>query len=286
MICVCTSPEDTTTAEHQDHVLDASDQLLCLVDQDGRLSDIGAGAAELLGWDAAHRGRPLQDTVHPEDAPRLLLALGHSWADRRSAVIDLRIRGRTGDWDAVRCQVSPLGDNDPPRYAMAIRLSELDEGSATERASRLEGHLWRIALEVQAARIADRSSLREAWWTDPATRRAGGGDRHHRPGAGDHREHGAQSPLRHLRKVWGALPGRADVPTDAPERVIQEHGHRQMPRESNPQSIATGHSRADSGVWTGDTGHSPVLVRLDPSPLWRSRRLGNSRYDGFSTVGG
>jgi DNA-binding CsgD family transcriptional regulator len=168
MLCACTSPEDTTTAEHQDHVLDASDQLLCLVDHDGRLSDIGAGAAELLGWDAAHRGTPLQDAVHPEDAPRLLLALGHSWADRRNAVLDLRIRGRSGEWDQVRCQVSPLGEDDPPRYAMAIRLSELDEGSATERASRLEGHLWRIALEVQAARIADRSSLREAWWTDPA----------------------------------------------------------------------------------------------------------------------
>ncbi|MCW2573455.1 MAG: Response regulator containing a CheY-like receiver domain and an DNA-binding domain [Frankiales bacterium] len=149
-------------------MLDASDQLLCLVDHDGRLADIGAGADELLGWEATHRGTPIQDGVHPEDAPRLMLALGHSWSDRRTAVLELRMRGRTGDWDRVRCQISPLGEHDPPRYAMAIRLSEMDEETTADRATRFEGHLWRIALELQAARIGDRSSLRDAWWADPA----------------------------------------------------------------------------------------------------------------------
>jgi DNA-binding NarL/FixJ family response regulator len=157
-----TTPSQDPSADH-----DTSQQLLCLVDAAGRLSDIGAGAAELLGWEAAHRGSPLQDAVHPVDAPRLMDALGQSAADRRAEILDLRMRGRSGGWTRVRCQVSPLADHDPPQFALAIRLSPSDDESSSERASRLEGHLWRIALEVQAARIGDRSSLREAWWAAP-----------------------------------------------------------------------------------------------------------------------
>jgi DNA-binding CsgD family transcriptional regulator len=138
-----------------------------VVDSTGRLADIGAGADELLGWEPSRRGSPILDTVHPDDAPRLMVALGHSAADRRAAVLDLRMRGRTGEWDRVRCQVSPLADREPPRYALAIRLSSTDREASAERAARFEGHLWRIALEVQAARIGDRASLRDAWWTAP-----------------------------------------------------------------------------------------------------------------------
>jgi DNA-binding NarL/FixJ family response regulator len=36
-----------------------------------------------------------------------------------------------------------------------------------ERVSGLEHHLWRIALEVQAAGIGDRPDLGDTWWADP-----------------------------------------------------------------------------------------------------------------------
>ena len=39
-----------------------------------------------------------------------------------------------------------------------------------ERATALEGHLWRIAMEVQAANIGHRPGLSDAWWNDPALR--------------------------------------------------------------------------------------------------------------------
>jgi DNA-binding CsgD family transcriptional regulator len=158
----------TNPEQYDESQLDVSQQVLCVVDHDGRLSDIGAGGHELLGWGPASRGTPVQDLVDPRDAPRLMTALTHSGADRRTAILDLRVRGRSGGWIRVRCQVSPFHDSEPPRYAMAIRLSPTDAEPARERASRFEGHLWRIALEVQAARIGDRSSLREAWWADPA----------------------------------------------------------------------------------------------------------------------
>lgn len=147
--------------------LDAGQQLLCLVDEAGRLSGIGAGAAELLGWDGSRRGTSLLDAVHPDDAPRLVLALGRSAAARRAAVLRLRMHGRTRDWLQVRCEVSALKDHEPPRFVVALRLSPTEAESTAERASRLEGHLWRIALEVQAARIGDRSTLGDAWWADP-----------------------------------------------------------------------------------------------------------------------
>jgi PAS domain S-box-containing protein len=148
--------------------VDASRLAVCVVGQDGRLSEISADADEVLGWDATQRGMAVHDAVHPEDASLLMLALGRSAADRRTVSVSLRMRGRTGQWTPVRCEVSPLGDDNPPRYAMAIRPSRTDEEPVGERASRLEGHLWRIAREVQAAGIGNRPGLGEAWWTDPS----------------------------------------------------------------------------------------------------------------------
>lgn len=155
-----------TTPAHDDFELDAGHQLLCVVDAQGRLSEIGAGA-DMLGWGPSQRWTPVQDAVHPADAPRLMVALSLSAADRRAAILDLRMRRPGGEWIRVRCQVSPLAGHEPPRYALALRLSPTEGEAAAERAALLEGHLWRIALEVQAAGIGLRSSIHEAWWSAP-----------------------------------------------------------------------------------------------------------------------
>lgn len=147
----------------------AARQLLCVVDASSRVSAFGTGARELLGWKTARLGSPLQDVVHPQDAPRLMLTLSHSASDGQEHVLDLRMRGSNGSWVPARCQLSPLEGQEQARYAIAIRLvaDEEQEEAASERASRLESHLWRIALEVHAARIGERASLREAWWAMP-----------------------------------------------------------------------------------------------------------------------
>ncbi|MDX6288193.1 MAG: hypothetical protein QOG53_3678 [Frankiales bacterium] len=46
-------------------------------------------------------------------------------------------------------------------------LTAVNEG-LRQRVSVLEEHLWRIALEVRAARIGVRPELGEEWWSDPA----------------------------------------------------------------------------------------------------------------------
>src|SRR5437870_6517000 len=65
-------------------------------------------------------GLPLQSVVHPDDAPLLLLALGRSSVERRGVATGLRVRSRDGAWTPVRCEVSPLCEHNPPRFAVAM----------------------------------------------------------------------------------------------------------------------------------------------------------------------
>jgi DNA-binding CsgD family transcriptional regulator len=146
---------------------DASRQLLCVVDAGSRVSAVGAGASGLLGWRGPPVDSRLRDVVHPGDAPRLMRGLSRTGTGRREQVLDLRVRGIGGGWVPARCQLSPLEGQEPLRYVVAIRLSSPGAEDASVRATRLEAHLWRIALEVLAAGIADRTSLPEAWWAVP-----------------------------------------------------------------------------------------------------------------------
>ena len=161
------------------------------LDHEWRFSGISPDARACFGWNPAeYRGTALQSVVHPEDAPLLLLALGRSGVDRRGVATVVRVRSESapssngsseapsaasspgGAWVPVRCEVSPLCDHNPPRFAVAMWV--LDAGRDTEspeqRAARLEDHLWRIALEIAAAGIGDAPTSGEMWWSDPALR--------------------------------------------------------------------------------------------------------------------
>jgi DNA-binding CsgD family transcriptional regulator len=143
------------------------------LDHDWRFSELSPDAAELLGWNLEdYRGSPLQRAVHPDDVPLLLLTLGRSAAERRAVATRLRVRGPGDEWTLVRCTVSPLCDHTPARFGLGLWLLPRSDDleTATERASRLEGHLWRIAAEVQAAGISDLPNSAGSWWADPVLR--------------------------------------------------------------------------------------------------------------------
>jgi DNA-binding CsgD family transcriptional regulator len=71
----------------------------------------------------------------------------------------------------VRLTVSPLGEHNPSRFALTLWFLPADEDAgASDRESRLEGHLWRIAVEVQAAGLGDLAATGDAWWANPAVR--------------------------------------------------------------------------------------------------------------------
>jgi DNA-binding CsgD family transcriptional regulator len=154
-------------------ILDPRSLAFGVVDHDWRISDLSADAAELLDWDVGDSLRtPLQAMVHPDDVSLLLLTLGRSGAERRAAVTRLRVRDAEGGWTPVRLAVSPLCDHHPSRYAVAFSVHREgdDSESASERASRLEGHIWRIAVEAQSAGIADLPRSSRGWWADPTLR--------------------------------------------------------------------------------------------------------------------
>jgi DNA-binding CsgD family transcriptional regulator len=143
------------------------------LDHNWRFSEISSDAALLLGWEPQHcRGTPLLAKVHPNDAPLLLLTLGRSAIDHRGATTLLRVRAHEGAWLDVRVCVSPLCEHNPPRFAVAIWTPTTRSAaeSSDERAARLEGHLWRIALELQAANLGRVQTIDPAWWTHPALR--------------------------------------------------------------------------------------------------------------------
>jgi DNA-binding CsgD family transcriptional regulator/PAS domain-containing protein len=182
--------------------LDASRLVLGAVDHDWRFSEISPDATTWFGWSLDEcRGTALQSVVHPDDAPLLLLALGRAGVDRRGVATMVRVRchamstleSSSDDssedslevssgsceerslhpvWVPVRCDVSPLCDHNPARFAVAMWVLDTDSDteSAEQRAARLEDHLWRIALEIAAAGIGDAPTSGEMWWGDPALR--------------------------------------------------------------------------------------------------------------------
>jgi DNA-binding CsgD family transcriptional regulator len=128
------------------------------VDHNWRFSDMSADAAELLGREVPDwRGTPLQSVVHPQDTSLLLLALGRSGDERRAATTCLRVRDSDGGWTLARLALSPLCNHNPARFAVVFWSVPCRENpeSPDDRASRLEDHLWRIAMELEAAGISD-----------------------------------------------------------------------------------------------------------------------------------
>jgi PAS domain S-box-containing protein len=141
------------------------------LDHEWRVRDASPDGARLLGWDAeTFIGSAFQTIVHPDDVPLLLLTLGRSSSDGCSVATRVRVRSG-GQWIPVRCAVSPLCEHNPPRYSFGLWMYAEDEGASDgDRAAYLEGHLSRIAAEVEAAGISDLPRVGDAWWADPALR--------------------------------------------------------------------------------------------------------------------
>ena len=142
------------------------------VDHAWTFQEISADAIELLGWNPEEqRGTPLVRLVHPNDAPALMLCLARSTAERRGMSTRIQVQGPGDAWIPVYCELSPLCEHTPPSFAVVMRraVEETQAEQAHTRAARLEQHLWRIGMEVQAAGVIATPAI-EAWWADPALR--------------------------------------------------------------------------------------------------------------------
>jgi PAS domain-containing protein/DNA-binding CsgD family transcriptional regulator len=123
---------------------------------DTTIKRISAESAEILGDSPANLiGSPLIDSLHPEDVAAFLLALGRALEDNAGVGMHVRVKRAPRGFAAIRILVTPTTGPTSRRFGVVFAPEEASEDRAADRVSELEDHLWRIAIEVQAAGVAD-----------------------------------------------------------------------------------------------------------------------------------
>jgi PAS domain-containing protein/DNA-binding CsgD family transcriptional regulator len=123
---------------------------------DTTIKRISAESAEILGDSPAKLiGTPLVDALHPEDVAAFLLALGRALEDNAGVGMHVRVRRAPQGYTPIRILVTPTAGPTSTRFGVVFAPEDGAADRVADRVSELEDHLWRIALEVQAAGVAD-----------------------------------------------------------------------------------------------------------------------------------
>jgi DNA-binding CsgD family transcriptional regulator len=123
---------------------------------DTTIKRISAESAEILGDSPANLiGSPLVDRLHPEDVAAFLLALGRALEDHAGVGMHVRVKRAPHGYASIRILVTPTAGPTSTRFGVVFAPEEDAMDHTADRVSELEDHLWRIAIEVQAAGVAD-----------------------------------------------------------------------------------------------------------------------------------
>jgi PAS domain-containing protein/DNA-binding CsgD family transcriptional regulator len=123
---------------------------------DTTIKRISSESAEILGDTPANLiGSPLIDTLHPEDVAAFLLALGRALEDNAGVGMHVRVKRLPQGFTSIRILVTPTAGPTSTRFGVVFAAEDGSNDRAADRVSELENHLWRIAIEVQAAGVAD-----------------------------------------------------------------------------------------------------------------------------------
>ena len=123
---------------------------------DTTIKRISAESAEILGDSPANLiGSPLIDALHPEDVAAFLLALGRALEDNTGVGMHIRVRRIPDGFTAIRILVTPTAGPTTTRFGVVFAPEIAASDRTADRVNELEDHLWRIAVEVQAAGVAD-----------------------------------------------------------------------------------------------------------------------------------
>jgi PAS domain S-box-containing protein len=122
------------------------------LDSHWRVEQIDTDDDQVLGYRPAELvGASLIALVHPDDLAVLMLVFA-----RATTGVDvreqLRLRHRDGTWRAVTVLISSLEGDGPVLFSLALADADVS-ASLGSRVRRLEHHLMRIALELQAAGV-------------------------------------------------------------------------------------------------------------------------------------
>jgi DNA-binding CsgD family transcriptional regulator/PAS domain-containing protein len=133
------------------------------VDRDWRIERLSSDVKDVLGYEPKTVvGTPFTQWVHPEDAGHLLIGIGRALEDHATVTVRVRVRHANESWCPMVATIIPLiGPGPEPEFAFMVRpVDEADinvpEGSenSADRIAALEHRLRRIAIELEAAGIA------------------------------------------------------------------------------------------------------------------------------------
>ncbi len=126
------------------------------LDLDMRMQRLGNDIVELLGEEPETMlGQPLVERLHRDDVGAFLLGLGRAMADDNGTAMHVRIRHANGDFIPIRLVVTPTSGEPGTTRLGIVMTTEHSDSANDARVGELERHLWRIALEVQAAGVVD-----------------------------------------------------------------------------------------------------------------------------------
>jgi DNA-binding CsgD family transcriptional regulator len=128
-----------------------------VIDASWHMERLSPRIGELLGVPAdALRGRALTDLIHPDDLTLAFAAVARAFCDEAPVGLQLRLRAGTGEWRTVSVVFAPLDETDVhvgfAMHAASTRSSA--NVTAAARVAVLEGHLRRIAHEIEASGVA------------------------------------------------------------------------------------------------------------------------------------
>jgi DNA-binding CsgD family transcriptional regulator len=137
--------------------------LVGTVDRDWHIARLSSDVKGVLGFDPkAIIGTPFTHWVHPADVGNLLIGIGRALEEDATMTVRVRVQHADKSWCPMVAAIIPLIGSEPgPEFAFIVRpVDEADisvteaSGSSADRIAALEHRLRRIALELEAAGIA------------------------------------------------------------------------------------------------------------------------------------
>ena len=110
-------------------LVDSFPDLIFVVDSNRRYTYVSGKVQEVLGYDSSEAvGMVFGERTHPEEREQLMAMLGDLLEGRRSfGSIEVQVRHKLGEWRRLRCNLSPLADENGKTEGVVISGRDVTE---------------------------------------------------------------------------------------------------------------------------------------------------------------